>query len=638
MPRVARLALRAEISGLPRSALDLPVLRRMLRQAREEASTTTGTKAHSASVALTCCAMDELTVVGRHDLIEPLLGASQRIAAGPHGQRVYNAALRGIANSRSPGRTRRAMAVVEEMRAAGISRSGFTMQQVFAAADGDDELDTPVERLLLELLRSGMRPNVGSLNEMIRASIRVSAASADGAASTGQPAPDTAPSAEGDTSVSVGPEAPGAAGATTISFAALLGVVSVTRLAPNGQTILHLLRRCETAAHVSAVEELLRSSPAIRAPSRDALRVPVLCARARVDRATLLAELASGLQREGLPPPPPLVRRALTLHTMRASELRTCHSLLEVWWLNGMAVDEHTARRLLDSAGEGARRGVPGAKALLVALRDAMFGEAGAALVQRLESRRSAAAEHAAVRALARAEWRAGLLSATAAQESAVRRLSDAGLRPTPKLIGTCVYMHAASGDFYSAIDLLKSIGRSIGSSVDRRRAASESPYLSLIAAVRAPTQLVHAIEALRLMLAAGVAPSLRTRVCLLRMAARVQQTRAGLSAISVPLGTPPVPGSSRFWDQLPVPLDTALSAIGTEIVDGFEGVDVEAEMAVAADMVLSARMGALLDRMNELVDATNLSGSGVKSALAEMVRRQQEPIAQPPPPPRRRA
>ena len=45
----------------------------------------------------------------------------------------------------------------------------------------------------------------------------------------------------------------------------------------------------------------------------------------------------------------------------------------------------------------------------------------------------------------------------------------------------------------------------------------------SLMVAVTRPDDIPHAVSALRLMFSAGIAPTLRTRIAVARMAARVQ-------------------------------------------------------------------------------------------------------------------
>jgi hypothetical protein len=159
-----------------------------------------------------------------------------------------------------------------------------------------------------------------------------------------------------------------------------------------------------------------------------------------------------------------------------------------------------------------------------------------------------------------------------------------------------------------------------------------ETPYLALFAAVRTPAHLEHAVAALRLMLGAAVQPTLRTRVALLRMAGRAQHERnfAGSErartarpsgegdAHTVDGPAPPtfLPGAQRFWSHLPTELQptlSALDAVGREAGedDGTGGV------ALAADLVLGARMGALLERINVLASA---SGAGSTGALASLV------------------
>ena len=388
---------------------------------------------------LGCVAMGAVSTAGRSDLVEELLeGAAAPLAAGPGGQRVYNAALRAIAQSGTPGQAERAVALVEAMGPAGVSRSGWTMQQVFTAAAGDPAGTNEPVQLLLGQLKAGVRPSVGALNAMLAATPPAASAAATGPAAVSTSASRSAPEAGSE------PRSP---------FPMLLGVVDICGLAANGGTVLALLRHAQSPAQVARVQALVDK---LHPAKREALRPHLLEARARVDRAALITELASGLRRREVPPPPPLVRRALLLESVAEGEMRTSLSLLQSWWLHGAAADERTARRVLHAAGETAHAGAPGGLELLRALRGAMFdagsgdgggGGGGAqravltpSRAQRSGGRRSERAAVEAVRTLARAEWRAGLSSPLAAQEEALARLRAAGLSPTPRLAATCVY------------------------------------------------------------------------------------------------------------------------------------------------------------------------------------------------------
>ena len=97
------------------------------------------------------------------------------------------------------------------------------------------------------------------------------------------------------------------------------------------------------------------------------------------------------------------------------------------------------------------------------------------------------------------------------------------GVPPREKLVATCVYLHAASGDFAAALRLL----REPPEPTRRRVQQSENAYLALLSAVAEPGAAEHAVVALQLMVSPGVRSSLRTRVAFMRMEARIQQTRA---------------------------------------------------------------------------------------------------------------
>ena len=81
--------------------------------------------------------------------------------------------------------------------------------------------------------------------------------------------------------------------------------------------------------------------------------------------------------------------------------------------------------------------------------------------------------------------------------------------------------VHAAEGDFEAALR----VASGVASMTDGTNPhAVEGAYLAVVAAVSRPAEIDHAVAALRGMLHAGVAPTLRTRVAIARMAARSQR------------------------------------------------------------------------------------------------------------------
>ena len=331
-----------------------------------------------------------------------------------------------------------------------------------------------------------------------------------------------------------------------------------------------------------------------------------------------------------------------------------------------MAIDERTARRLLHLAGEGASRSEPAALSLLTALKTALVGSgetAGAQRGRKGGQRRTAYAEHETARILARSEWRAGVLSPTAAQAQAMRWLERTGVPPREKLVATCVYLHAASGDFAAALRLL----REPPEPTRRRVQQSENAYLALLSAVAEPGAAEHAVVALQLMVSAGVRPSLRTRVAFMRMAARIQQTRANASATvrarrvapHAPAGAY-VPGTARFWEgggAATAPLVPLLEALRAEMRSSDEGsageaneeeeTDAEARakidfgggavtagdeedgamqdaaVAAAAALVLDTRTAALLERIDKLMSPVGSGGTDGFSIAEQMAKAQ---------------
>lgn len=202
--------------------------------------------------------------------------------------------------------------------------------------------------------------------------------------------------------------------------------------------------------------------------------------------------------------------------------------------------------------------------------------------------------------------------------------------------------MHASASDWTRALALLTPASRRgpesrqhtpdvWGEALHR----SETPYLALIGAVRSPAHLEHAVAALRLMLGAAVPPTLRTRVALLRMASRAQHQRnsagserartarpaaeggaqGGAHTVDGPAPPTYLPGAHRFWSHLPTELQptlSALDAVGREAGedDGTGGV------ALAADLLLGARMGALLGRINVLAADSGACSTGTLASL----------------------
>ena len=534
---------------------------------------------------------------------------------------MLNAAVRAL--PRVEGRTERALELVENLRSEGLKPGNSTLQHVFLVAKGEVSVHKLLTVLMAEM-RKGFRPNRATLNALLHAAPAPSHKLQDG----------------------------------TSSLPLLLSTMDACQVQPNGSSVLGFLRQARTLADVERVERLVDGLPS---PARKALlaRGAVLATRARVDATSTTSQLLPQLyKRPGVYvpsdpsialPTPPSVWRALLLSHGAAREHERCLALLKALWSRGMRVDEHTARRLIFLAGEGAASREPAALSLLSALRSAMFGEGEAARAQRGRlgaPRRSEVAEHEAIRILARAECRAGVSSAAVVQEQALARLSAAGVAPRANLVATCVYLHASQRDFPTALRLLSDPPAAARENMSR---AGEGPYLSLLSAVSQPGDAPHAVEALTLMLSAGVRPTLRTRIAFARMAARAQRTRA-LEATTrrarragphVPSAH--VPGGSRFWSPTALPLQPLLDALRSEGVaasgglPGAEGARDEGAgangdgdddkgggvVAAAAEMMLETRTAALLERIDELMRASSGDGAALASLVSTVSTRQ---------------
>ena len=392
------------------------------------------------------------------------------------------------------------------------------------------------------------------------------------------------------------------------------------------------------------------------------------------------------------PLPPPAARRALLLGCVAAREYYQCVALLDAFWGAGLRVDERTCRRLLHESGEGVRRRSPGALALLQATTAALLGDGLTASVQRGGARRTAAKEHELVRVLARAEWRAKLRQPAEAQQLALSRLARVDVAPRPRLLATLVHMHAASGDFGAALRALEAPPGARRPAAEQAAAPGnapeaadddvpnmddaaaprppsswllhgapalvsvETPYLALLSAVRSPTHLESAIEALKLMALAGVRPTLRTRIALARMAGRLQTAQEGapgrMPAVAAP--SPRVPGAARFWGlesvgatpggtraatagSLPVAQWLELlrreegrrAASGAADESGGSATDDAALVGAASDLILESRMAAHLERIREIMESNVDVVRGLARSIAEQDQEQRQQVAE---------
>jgi hypothetical protein len=494
-------------------------------------------------------------------------------------------------------------------------------------------------QVLMEQMRFGLRPSRASINQLLLAP------------------PPADRHVEGGVHGSGGDSESG-----TSRLPVLLQVLDTCQLVANGQTVRGLLRQVRSQEDVDLVRPIFATLP--RQKQRALLHEGVLLgAQARVDAAGTASRVLEQLGRfrnsprasamSSGSPPPALARRALLLACSAAGEHSACLELLRGFWSRGVGVDERTARRLIHAAGEGTRSGQRGAKELLEALRAALFdqGDSGPAVAQRAVGRRSVTAEHEAVRVSARAQWRAGVRDANGVRRWAISRLEEVGVPVRPKLVATCAHLLASSGDFAEALRLIEEPPCQQG---EMRRAA-EGPYLAVLAAVGRLEHMDHALTTLQLMVAAGIEPTLRTRIAFARMAARAQQARAIESATARgrqhPVPRVPLPGRSRFWHPQPaLPIEPLIRALHLEELDEDPTVDPTASRdapepaansltaadphiaetspraedsrafaaaATAADLVLEVQVAAVLERIGVLMRAST-DGATLATMLSQ--------------------
>ena len=537
-------------------------------------------------------------------IIDPLLERANSLPRGQK-QRVYNAAVSSIARDRTRGdRTDRALAIVERMRGDGVKPSNYTIQHVFAAARGETSGVDHLLDILSEQMRKGLRPSRAAFDSLLAA----------------------APLDDDDNHASSSDAPPPPASSAQPRLPLLLQVLDACSLRPNGTTIRGLARLARSTDDVRSLEPLLHSLP--HKPRSNLLYEGLLpAAHAKVDP---IAAAEVKLMRGGAPFTSDAEWRGLLWACASHSNGHgSALVLLEAMWAKGKRADERTARRLLHAAGEGVARGEAGALQLLLALRNAMFGDGFDYSVSAQRSgkgkRRSETAEHEAVRVLTRASWVAGLEPASVLVEQALQRLEAADVRARPRMVGACAYLNAAEMDFDAALSLLASPPSGTVSPL------GEGPYLALLSAVRKPEHIEHAVSALRLMLSSGVVPTLRTRIAVARMAARVQRAPRDPHterAQHAP-GYAPLPGSSSFWRPTGVqlPWDSLFDALRREEGPEKGAGAVSREVApskeyieAAADLVLDARTAALLERIATLMKASG-DGGAMASLLSEAKR-----------------
>ena len=532
-------------------------------------------------------AITTLGKTGHEEIIPEVLRRSRSTMQGRH--RAYNAAARAIALDRSnSGRVPRIMAILDQMRTDGLRPSAFTLRHLFIAARGEVSNPRCLLQHMVDQMKEGVRPDRAAYDAMLAACVganQPTAGQACNAPSLQARAPAPPPSTRGN------------------AMALLIAVGQQCRVQPSCETVKLLLMNAQYAADVDAIERLIAALPR---PIRRALNADgaVLAARARVstrEMADAALRKLHSLQADRVPPP--RARRALLISCVSHGEYSRCLWLLQALWREGVPIDEKTARRLIHCAGEGTRRSEPDAGALLEALTGAMFGCDGSAEVQRAVYRRSSVAQLDAVRTIARAEWRAGVCSALAAQEQALARLKAAQVAASPRLVATFVYMHAAQGHFGAALSLL---GVKLpGGAPSTLR--SERPYHALLGAIHRPVDVDHAIEALRLMLSAGLCPSLGTRLALITMAERLQQAQLRQRRMDslAPVPALPIPGAARFWAPQSLPVQRWLAALQQETADEPEGwMATDGPLVgAAADLILETRMAAHLQRIAQIMN-----------------------------------
>lgn len=477
--------------------------------------------------------------------VQEVLSRARPLAHGRH--RVFNAATSAFAHDRrADGRVERVLGVIEQMRREGVRPSSFTLQHVFIAARGERSGSEELLQMLAAQMSRGLRPSRAAFDCLLDACTQRTPAP------SGAPVPSRLP--------------------------LLLQVMQLCDITPSGSTVRALLLRVQSPADLAAVEPLLATLPPVQLRSME-VDGSLLAARARANPDQVIEGAIGALRRRSAGLPTSHGYRPLLLECAARGDHERCLALLEAMWGSGRRADERVARHLMHRAGEGAHLRQPGAHALLTALSAAMFDGHHAvsalhASAQRGDLRRGGAAEHEAVRTLARAEWLAGFGRAAEVQSRALRRLRAADVAPLPKLFATCVYMHAAQGDFVTAVQMLEaSAAKDASAAADGFGAAAaavhltETPHLALLAAVRRPAEVEHAVGALRLMVTSGVRPTLRTRIALARMADRVQQARGAANVREGLAGvpSPPVPGSARFWEPQVLPVDRWLEALRVE-------------------------------------------------------------------------
>ncbi|KAL1526138.1 hypothetical protein AB1Y20_014866 [Prymnesium parvum] len=566
----AQRALKRALRRVPSHELTIPTVGRYVERYAPPSSP------HGLLASLDAVCLD--AVIGkrrRADLALPLLEwaherASARGGGSPH--RVFNAAIRGLAYSGDASAHEVAEAVFSRMTSLQLPVSAYTLQGLLRTARGEG---TQPLRLLASLMeRSGTRPNIAAFNQLLGAISRQ----------------------------------PHAAAPPLLTFSKALPAL---RLKPNGCTLIEFTRLASSADDLAFLEPLITASP--HRMVRDAF----LLSQARLHRTAATRHVLALIQRADAMPPPHVMGQVV-LATCKASEPRVSLEVLKLLWQAHLSIGERSALQLMHAAGELAARDEArraAAHDLLRALEAALFGGGVTAMWQRGGWRRSETAEHEATCTLARSFCRAGLLSAADASQLLLDRLERAGVRPRLRALATCVFLHADKGDFQRALQLVEELTRpdpaqaqlSSGRRtlwLSENKQLTETPFLSVLAAVRSTAHLPHALMALQLMAAAGVAPTLRTRLAICKMAIRLKNAHLAAG------DGRRLPGSARFWKAIdadgapPMSSLVALRQAGVDVHD-------------AADFALEARAAAILDRIASLIHA---NGSG--RALSALISR----------------
>ena len=471
--------------------------------------------------------------------------------------------------------------------------------------------------MLIQHIQSGERPQISTFNEMLAVIMHHRACHAHDAALKADCTFATNGEANGEHSIGgermescidggeARVQAGDVRGALHCSAPLLLETLGVLMMRPNGRTLELLLRIARDESELFLIHSILPR----RLPEN--LDHAFLVAHASINAVAAAEEVSARLRRDSKPVSQGVLFAVLKNLCVSGRSERA-RLLVRNLWERGGHLGDKQSRALVNLAGEivantGCEVERKIAKELLLDIRAAMFGgsrkdpidvalpsmpdfRSAYAVSQRRHRRRSATNAHETIRALVRAEWRAGIYTCDQAVERCISLLSEEEIAARPVLVPTFVYMLMRGGNEEAAFHMLRgSYSSNLASYPTYPLIVHENSYVAALRALGREGPRKSALDlasrVLHEMIRNRIVPSVAVYAELCALSGRLR----------IAGGRRPVPGSSRFWKEY-VPM-----ACEKELHD-LRALGVPE--ALIADLVMASVFAAALDRLAEIMEA----------------------------------